>query len=143
VFRATGCFSGEVGGTDVWRLMADYIVETGNMKQKLIDRGLIVDDGHPPFTQMIEHGHTGHSELLIRYYPNEENWGPISAEFMEEANNLAIYKHFGVPGHVFGDGAHDLYGPHVMNYHNWLRAFKKAFDPKGVSEGSHHITVKE
>ena len=92
---------------------------------------------------MIEHGHTGHSELLIRYYPNEENWGPISAEFMEEANNLAIYKHFGVPGHVFGDGAHDLYGPHVMNYHNWLRAFKKAFDPKGVSEGSHHITVKE
>lgn len=143
VFRATGCFAGEVGGTDVWRLMGDYIVETGKLKQDLIDRGLIVDDGHPPFTQMIEHGHTGHSELLIRYYPNERNWLPIADEFMTGANSLAIDKHFGVPGHVFGDAQHDIYGPNVMNYHIWLRRMKAAFDPKGMSEATHHITVKD
>jgi hypothetical protein len=29
-----------------------------------------------------------------------------------------------------------------MNYHLWLRKIKKAFDPEGVSEGSHYITAK-
>lgn len=141
VFRATGCFAGEVGGTDVWRLMADYIVNTGYVKQTLIDDGLIMDDGHPPFTQMIEHSHGGHGELLIRYYPNEENWAGLG-KFMQESNKIAINGHFGVPGHVFQDANHDLYGPHVMNYHKWLRMFKKAFDPNDASEGSNHITAK-
>jgi glycolate oxidase len=143
VFRGTGCFAGEVGGTDVWRLMADYIVKTGDVKQKLIDDGLIMDDGHPPFTQMIEHSHGGHGELLIRYYPNEKNWSSISEWFMKQANDIAINGHFGVPGHVFQDAQHDIYGPHVMNYHKWLRKFKKAFDPLNASEGSNHITSQE
>lgn len=142
VFRATGCFAGEVGGTDVFRLMADYIVGTGKFKQDMIDKKLVFNDGAPPFTQCIEHGHCGHGELLIRYIPNPQNWASI-IDFMGKANNLAINGHFGVPGHVFSDAQHDIYGPHVMNYHHWLRKIKKAFDPNGVSEGSHHITVKE
>jgi hypothetical protein len=142
VFRATGSFGGEVGGTDVFRLMADYIVETGRAKQEMIDQDLIFDDGAPPFTQCIEHSHCGHGELLIRYIPNEANWAELM-KFLDKANDIAINKRFGVPGHVFGDGQHDLYGPHVMNYHTWVRAIKKAFDPRGVSEGSHHITAKD
>ena len=142
VFRATGCFGGEVGGTDVFRLMADYIVETAKVKQEMIDKELIFNDGAPPFTQCIEHGHCGHGELLIRYIPNEANWAGMM-DFMGKANDIAIKKHFGVPGHVFSDAQHDIYGPHVMNYHTWLRRIKKSFDPNGVSEGSHHITVKE
>jgi glycolate oxidase len=142
VFRATGCFAGEVGGTDVFRLMADYIVETAKVKQKMIEDKLIFNDGAPPFTQAIEHGHCGHGELLIRYIPNPANWAGMM-DFMAKANGIAINKHFGVPGHVFSDMQHDVYGPHVMNYHKWLRKIKKAFDPNGASEGSHHITVKE
>jgi glycolate oxidase len=142
VFRATGCFGGEVGGTDVFRLMADYIVETGKLKQEMIRNGLIFNDGAPPFTQCIEHGHCGHGELLIRYIPDAANWAGLM-DFMGKANKIAIDGHFGVPGHVFGDAQHDIYGPHVMNYHTWLRRIKKSFDPDGVSEGSHHITAKE
>ena len=142
VFRATGCFGGEVGGTDVFRLMADYIVETGKVKQKMIDKGLVFNDGAPPFTQCIEHGHCGHGELLIRYIPNPATWASLM-DFMGKANDIAIKRHFGVPGHVFSDAQHDVYGPHVMNYHHWLRKIKKAFDPKGASESSYHITVKD
>lgn len=142
VFRATGCFAGEVGGTDVYRLMMDYIVETAKEKQHLIDQKLVFDDGSPPFVQAIEHGHYGHGELLIRYVPNNKNW-PEIIDFVNKADNIAIDQHFGVPGHVFGDAEHDKYGPHVMNYHVWLRKLKKAFDPNGASEGTHHITVKE
>ncbi|HEX7475340.1 MAG TPA: hypothetical protein VF318_05185, partial [Dehalococcoidales bacterium] len=142
VFRATGCFAGEVGGTDVFRLMLDYIVETAKVKQEMIDKKLIFNDGAPPFTQAIEHGHCGHGELLIRYIPDAANWAGLM-DFMAKANNIAITRHFGVPGHVFSDAQHDIYGPHVSNYHVWLRKIKKAFDPNGASEGSHHITVKD
>jgi glycolate oxidase len=142
VFRATGCFAGEVGGTDVARLMLDYIIETAKEKQILIDQKLIFNDGTPPFFQSTEHGHTGHGELLIRYIPDRRNWPEIIG-FVNKADKIAIEKHFGVPGHVFGDAEHDKYGPHVSNYHIWLRKIKGAFDPNEASEGSHHITNKK
>ncbi len=143
VFRATGCFGGEVGGTDVFRLMADYIQKTGQMKGDLIKRGLVYDDGTSPFTQSFEHGHFGHGELLIRYLPNPATLQVLTREFLVQANETAIRGHYGVPGHVFGDAAHDMYGPHCSNYHLWLRKIKKGFDPNGASEASHYITAGE
>ncbi len=143
VFRVSGCFGGEVGQTDVFRLMADYISVSGKNKVDLINRGLAYNDGFSPFTQSFEHGHYGHGELLIRYMPNPATFRTLTQEFIKQANETAIRDHFGVPGHVFGDTSHDLYGPHVSNYHIWLRRIKKAFDPNGVSEASHYITGKE
>ncbi len=143
VFRATGAFGGEVGQTDVFRLMADYISVSGKNKEDLIKRGIVYNDGFSPFTQSFEHGHYGHGELLIRYMPNPETFKVLTQEFGAQANETAIKDHFGVPGHVFGDALHDLYGPHVSDYHVWLRRIKKTFDPNGASEGSHYITNKE
>jgi hypothetical protein len=143
VFRASGCFGGEVGGTDLFRLMADYIFETGKMKGDLIERGLVYDDGISPFTQSFEHGHFGHGELLIRYMPNPTTFMALVGEFLPQANETAVRDHFGVPGHVFGDAAHEMYGPHCSNYHLWLRKIKGTFDPKGASEASHYITEKD
>jgi glycolate oxidase len=143
VFRATGCFGGEVGGTDSFRLMADFIYNTGQMKGDLIKRGLVYDDKTSPFTQSFEHGHFGHGELLIRYRPDPTTFKVLTQEFLPQANKTAVRDHYGVPGHVFGDAAHDFYGPHCSNYHLWLRRIKKAFDPKGASEGTHYITNKE
>jgi len=140
VFRVSGCFGGEVGQTDSYRLMADYIVVTGARKGDLIERGLVYNDGISPFTQSFEHGHYGHGELLIRYMPDPETFRVLTQEFVAQANETAIRDHFGVPGHVFGDMQHGLYGPHVSNYHVWLRALKKAFDPAGASESSYYIS---
>jgi glycolate oxidase len=143
VFRVSGCFGGEVGQTDSFRLMADYIFQTGKMKGDLIKRGIVYNDGFSPFTQSFEHGHYGHGELLIRYMPNASIFGVLTREFLVQANETAIRDHFGVPGHVFGDASHDMYGPHVSNYHLWLRRLKKAFDPNGASEASHYITSQD
>ena len=142
VFRASGCFGGEVGGTDGFRLMADYIFKTGQMKNDLIHRGLVYDDGTSPFTQSFEHGHFGHGELLIRYMPNPTSFTVLTTEFLVQANETAIRDHYGVPGHVFGDPVHDMYGPHCSNYHHWLRRIKGAVDPNEASEGSYYITNK-
>jgi glycolate oxidase len=143
VFRVSGCFGGEVGQTDVFRLMADYISVSGKNKADLIKRGIVYDDGFSPFTQSFEHGHYGHGELLIRYMPNPATFKVLTQEFLGQANETAIRGHFGVPGHVFGDASHDMYGPHVSNYHLWLRRIKKAFDPNGASDATHYISSKE
>lgn len=143
VFRVSGCFGGEVGQTDVFRLMANYISVSGKNKEELIKRGIIYDDGFSPFTQSFEHGHYGHGELLIRYMPTPATFKALTGEFLAQANEIAVRDHFGVPGHAFGDAAHDMYGPHCSNYHLWLRRIKKVFDPNGASEASHYITNKE
>jgi len=48
-----------------------------------------------------------------------------------------------VPQHVWSDKLHDMYGPHTMNYHRWLRQIKKTFDPNQASESSNYITPKD
>lgn len=143
VFRATGCFGGAVGCTDLFGLMANYIYKLGALKKELIDKGLVLEDEITPFTQSCEHGHFGHAELLIRYRPNPQTFEKLIEWFLPEANRIAIEGHHGVPAHVFGNKAHDLYGPVCSNYHIWLRKIKKAVDPKGLSEASFYIEAEE
>ena len=141
--RATGCFGGEVGGTDVFGLMRAYIARSSEIKQSYIDKGLLHDDGTHPFVQSVEHGHQGHGELLVRYFPNNPASAKAGFELFMAANEIAVKGNFGVPAHVWSDAIHDMYGPHACDYTRWLRRLKKAFDPNGASEGSHYITSKE
>jgi glycolate dehydrogenase FAD-linked subunit len=142
VARASGIFGGQVAGTDVFPLMHQYIMESSPVKERLIKQGWLLDDGTDPFVQSVEHGHQGHAEMLIRYNPNNPNGFKAQAELGAFANKTAIEGHFGVPGHAFGDAAHDMYGPHTSNYHLWLRALKKTFDPNAASEATHYVTPK-
>lgn len=143
VFRASGCFGGAVACTDLFGLMANYIDKLGALKKDLIERGLILADETTPFTQSCEHGHFGHAELLIRYRPDAETFKALTEEFLPRANEIAIKGRYGVPAHVFGDLAHDLFGPFTSNYHVWLRRIKKAMDPHGLSDASFYISAKE
>ena len=143
VDRATGVFGGQVGGTDVFPLMHQYILQSYAVKQRLINEGRLLVDGAEPFVQPVEHGHQGHAELLIRYNPNYPEAGKAQMELGMFANKTAIDAHFGVPGHVFGDESHDAYGPYTLNYHLWLRKIKKTFDPNAASDSTHYITAKK
>jgi glycolate oxidase len=142
--RATGWGGGTVGGTDVFPLMTKYIMYTSDLKQDLINKGMILDDAIYPFVQSIEHGHTGHGEILIRYAPSDQKQMENIQGFLNKAaNKRAIEGRFGVPQHVWSDALHDMYGPHACNYHLWLRKIKKTFDPNAASESSNYITAKE
>jgi glycolate oxidase len=131
VFRASGCFGGEVGGTDSFSLMANYIVKSGEAKNDLIKRELIYNDGFSPFTQSFEHGHFGHGELLIRYIPYPKSCQVLGGEFFRQANEIAVNDHFGVL-HVFGDACTICTARTVSNYHPWLRKIKKPLIPNGL-----------
>ena len=143
VHRATGAFAGEVGGTDVFSLMRAYIARAAGIKQDFINKGLLHADGTDPFVQSIEHGHQGHGELLIRYFPSNPESAQASFEVFMEANRTAVEGHFGVPHHVWSDDIHDMYGLDTTNYTRWLRKIKKTFDPNAVSEPGHYISAKE
>jgi glycolate oxidase len=141
--RATGCFGGEVGGTDVFDLMRTYIARASKLKQSYIDRGLLHSDGTDPFVQSIEHGHLGHGEMLIRYDPNNPESAAAAREIFMTANRTAVERKFGVPHHVWSDEVHDMYGPHASNYTKWMRKIKKTFDPNAASDSGHYISAKE
>jgi glycolate oxidase len=143
VHRATGTFAGEVGGTDVFNLMRAYIARASGIKQNFINKGLLYGDGTDPFVQSIEHGHQGHGELLIRYFPNIPESAQASFEVFMTANRTAVEGRFGVPHHVWSDDIHDMYGPETSNYTKWLRKIKKTFDPNAASEPGHYISAKE
>ena len=53
VFRVSGAFGGEVGQTDVFKLMADYISVSGKHKEKLIERGIVYNDGVFPLYAIL------------------------------------------------------------------------------------------
>lgn len=142
--RATGWGSGTVGGSDVFPLMTKYILHTSKLKQELIDQGLIMNDYTYPFIQSIEHGHTGHGEILIRYNPaGPEHIAKVRGMLSREANKATIEGKFGVPHHTYSDATHDLYGPHCHDYQKLIHKVKKNFDPAGLSEDSLYITAKD
>jgi glycolate oxidase len=135
--------AGMVGGGDSFPLMSYFIRSCSKVKARLIADGSLYDDGTSPFIQSIEHGHTGHGEVLARISIRVKDPSEVSRTINMESNNISIKEFFGVPQHVWSDKLHDMYGPHACNYHNWLRKIKKTFDPNGASESSTFITAKD
>jgi hypothetical protein len=109
----------------------------------IIKRGLALDDGVEPFGYTSEHGHYGHSELLIRFDPKYPGVKEAMEKFVMEQAKIALNGKYGVVHFVGGDELHDKFGPLASNYHLWLRKIKKAFDPEGTSVSTHYITAKE
>jgi glycolate oxidase len=135
--------AGMVGGGDSFPLMSYFIKSCSKVKARLIADGSLFDDGTSPFIMSIEHGHTGHGEVLARISIRVKDPKSVQRVINNGSNEISIKEHFGVPQHVWSDALHDMYGPHASNYHLWLRKIKKSFDPNGASESSNFITAKD
>ena len=135
--------AGMVGGGDSFPLMSYFIKSCAKLKAKLIAEGALFDDGTSPFIQSIEHGHTGHGEILARISLKVKDPRKVQRVINMGSNEISIKEFFGVPQHVWSDELHDMYGPHASNYHLWLRKIKKTFDPNNASESSNYISAKE
>lgn len=141
-FRATGIFGGAQGGNESLRSMFNYIRKVGAFKADLAEKGLLYKDNADCMGWSIEHGHMGHSELLIRYFPTQQS-ARAGWSVANYSNELALNEHCGVPHSTVGDQLHDFFGPSASNYHLWLRKIKKIFDPNGLSESSGYISSKD
>jgi glycolate oxidase len=137
--RATGAFGGEIFGTDSYNVQSNFIQHSIRDKTDMIERGLVLADSTIPFNTSLEHGHLGHSEVLLRYTPSPETAEGLM-EYVGKANENALNGHYGLPHHVWGDPQHNLFGPRMWNYHVWMRRLLRTFDPQKVSETSNHIS---
>ena len=90
-----------------------------------------------------ESGHYFHMEAPTMFDQTEKSSVEGMAEYMEKSNELDLVKHLGAPFFVEGDQLHDLFGPHMSNYHIWLRKIKESFDPNNISDSGFYITSKQ
>jgi len=145
VFRATGRFLGTLGDSALFQNSLKHMISTFAIKEEYQKKKLFrADDGSPDcmWGIPIEGGHTGHCENLVQVHPTGESWKALM-EFTGRCEDLAIQEKIGTPVTVWGDMGHDKFGPHLCNYHDWLRKLKKAYDPNGVSESAMYISAKK
>jgi glycolate oxidase len=132
------------GACDSWEFAVNEAREGARLKQKYIEKGLIVDDGADnAWGTVYEHGHMGHMDELYLSDPTDPASGQAAFALMQETTGFCLENAFGCPQTAMGDRGHDLFGPHMYNYHFWARRIKKAFDPNGTSESTNYITAEE
>ena len=142
-FIATGGFQSSKGQCDTATACLNTTKMSIPLKKKYIKKGVIANDfGEGVWMTSYESGHYFHVESPTLFDQTTETSVKGMAENMNENYQFDIIKHLGAPFFVEGDRMHDKFGPHMMNYHKWLRKIKKAFDPNGIADSGFYISAK-
>ncbi len=140
-FIATGGFQSSKGVADTAAVCLRSTKSNIPLKQEFIKKGAIANDfGEGTWMTSYESGHYFHMESPTMFDQTEENSVKGMAEYMEKSNQLDLLKHLGAPFFVEGTRMHELFGPHMSNYHLWLRKIKETFDPNNISDSGFYIS---
>jgi glycolate oxidase len=140
--RANGAFGGVVGGTDAEAMLVEFVDRCLPLKQRLIDEGLVFNDGAETFATSMEHGHYGHTELLIRYNEFHPGTAEAMGKFMGETTMISLNNKLGVPHQVSGTELHAMFGAVSGNYDRWMKEIKRKYDPNEASISNLYISGK-
>ncbi len=144
VFRGSGTFTSTMGGMDTWDLAVAETKIGTDIKKKYVERGVVVDDGvENAWAILYEDGNFGHAEMVNYYDPADPASRREFEQAMSETNDAMISECLGTPFAAGGDRMADFLGPHIMNYHHWLRKIKKAFDPGVAADAAAYVKLKE
>ena len=142
-FIATGGFQSSKGQCDTATVCLNTTKMSIPLKKKYIKKGVIANDfGEGVWMTSYESGHCFHVESPTLFDQTNEKSVNGMAENMNENYQFDLIKHLGAPFFVEGDRMHDKFGPHMMNYHKWLRKIKEAFDPNGIADSGFYISAK-
>ncbi|MFX1571745.1 MAG: FAD-binding oxidoreductase [Promethearchaeota archaeon] len=143
-FIATGGFQSSKGVADTAAVCLRSTKTNIPIKKNYINKGVIANDfGEGTWMTSYESGHFFHMESPTMFDQTDENSVKGMAEYMEESNQLDLLKHLGAPFFVEGTRMHELFGPHMSNYHIWLRKIKESFDPNNIADSGFYISSKE
>ncbi len=143
-FIATGGFQSSKGVADTAGICLRSAQMNIPLKKKYIKTGAIANDfGEGVWMTSYESGHYFHVESPTMFDQTDKSSVEGMAEYMEKSNQMDLLKHLGAPFFVEGDKMHDTFGPHMSNYHQWLRKIKKEFDPNGVADSGFYISARE
>jgi len=142
-FVATGGFQSSKGQCDTAATCLRAEEDNVPLKQQYVKRGVIANDfGEGAWMTSYEGGHFFHMEAPTMFDQTDSESVKGMAEYMEASNQMDLLKNMGAPFFIEGDKLHDEWGPHMMNYHVWLRKIKEAFDPNGISDAGFYISAK-
>ena len=140
-FITTGSFQSSKGGSDTAALCLLSTKMNIPLKMKYIKTGAIGNDsGKGVWMTSYESGHYYHMESPTMFDQTDDHSVKGMAEYMEESSQLDLLKHLGAPFFVEGNRMHELFGPHMSNYHIWLRKIKEAFDPNNIADSGFYIS---
>jgi len=143
-FITTGGFQSSCGQAETAALCIKAEKFNIPLKKKYIKKGVIANDfGEGTWMTSYESGHYYHMEAPTMFDQTDPHSVEGMADYMVESNDLNLVKHLSVPFFVDNDALHDEWGPHMMNYHKWLRKIKVAFDPNGIADSGFYISAKK
>jgi glycolate oxidase len=130
-FRPSQGMATMIGAFDTWDLAHTQSEYVAQVKQKYIQKGLILDDGGDLGTGgTFESGHLGYLEGIILYDPGNPQSTMAAGELVQTGVWDTISKAMGLPIAGFGIEANELFGPACSNYHTWLKRIKSTLDPQ-------------
>ena len=146
-FRTSGGFNTSFGAMDTVDLAMNLIRAGTELKEKYIQKGVIMDDGGDnSATCVYDQGHLAYTEMLIMYDHHDDESAEGAFEYLEESNQACLDRSLGAP--IFqvsqvGEGKHGAFGPASFNYDKWLRKIKSAFDPNGTADPTAYSPPEE
>lgn len=142
-FIATGGFQSSKGCADTAAVCLKSTKMNIPLKKRFIKKAVIANDfGEGTWMTSYESGHYFHMEAPTMFDQTNEHSVKGMAEYMEQSNQLDLLKHLGAPFFVEGTRMHELFGPHMSNYHIWLRKIKEVFDPNNIADSGFYISPK-
>lgn len=148
VFRPTGSFRSCMGALEAIDLAVNQGIASNTIKAKHMKKGEIMNDGGDSAWGIVfEGGHFMHVEEPGYAHPGNEGQKGL-AGYITECDEVAAtaggeFHCGGVPLGVAGNKKHNLFGPNLLNYHQWMRKLKKAMDPNNVSDSTQYISPEE
>ena len=140
-FIATGGFQSSKGVADTAAVCLRSTKSNISLKKEYVKKGAIANDfGEGTWMSSYESGHYFHMESPTMFDQTKEDSVKGMAEYMDKSNQLDLVKHLGAPFFVEGNRMHELFGPHMSNYHMWLRKIKETFDPNNISDSGFYIS---
>lgn len=140
----TGTFMSTPSGDESFDLVSRVKEEGSKLKEEAAKEGVVLDDGDPTFVTPLNEGSIGaHCEVVSRYDPNDKKAVKRVTTFIKKMNQAMLDKKLAIGAmegtFIYNNDMHDLFGPACMNYDQWMKKIKVAFDPNGTSESSFYI----
>ncbi|MEW5733630.1 MAG: FAD-binding oxidoreductase [Thermodesulfobacteriota bacterium] len=137
VFRFGGSFWTSMGALVSWDNAIRGAKVGAQVKQKYIDKKVIMDDGADnAWGGLYEGGAYSHLEELCCYDPRDAECRENVLDFIFETNLACIETRCGDSLNAIGPPNHALYSPECMNYDAWQQKIKKSLDEKNAADAT-------
>jgi glycolate oxidase len=140
----TGTFFSTPAADEAGDVVSRVKDEGVKIKNRAEKEGVILNDGDSTYVTPLNEGSIGvHCEVVSRYDPNDKKAVKRVTDWIGKMNQAMLDKKLAIGAmegcFIYNNDIHELFGPECMNYDQWMKKIKMAFDPQNVGEASFYI----